>query len=56
MSHSLTLAGDEFQTDGAATQNARRAGSVLVSGTDNTGAAANLRVLTGVAVSSMSMG
>jgi len=36
--HNRVLSGNEFQTDGAATEKARRAVSVLVLGTDSRGA------------------
>jgi len=36
--HKWISSGSEFQTDGAATENARRAMSVLILGTDNRGA------------------
>jgi len=43
------VSGSEFQTNGAATENARRAMSVLVLGTVNRGACDDRRCLAGIA-------
>jgi len=52
--HKQILSGSEFQTDGAAAEKVHQAMSVLVRGTDNSGAQAECRCLAGCEVQSIS--